>query len=340
MKITKIISYKNASSVPKFFDTGFMYKNNFDEQILYGYDDLKLIARSKIEKDTHIERINSDWFYFSEEGIYSFNTDNLDKNKVWQRLNARPYFFGKEMIIEEKVSWKTGDVECWLYNSETKNLIWHKMFSDDRRIGAMCDYFFLCDSSMSYIERVNPLTLKSSWCFKFDKNEKSSGSIHRHNNILIVPSTTLDEYGFIEDYYLRAIDLETGKVLWKEATNNQFCHDKKTGLMYSFWGCFTIVDPNKGIVFNEKIIETSGANNVKPISRLCHLEYPYLYFCTDNHHEKPVHFGRIDIESKILDFMIPSNIGPEVKFSDFAYHNQRFYLLDMKNVLHIYEMNE
>lgn len=340
MKIRLIKKIEGIVGISTFIDD-FLICKSMDKGIISIILENSLVSAKKAitNEDHSLYKRNDSLYSTDEKFLKKIDPKSLDEEIIWSAYQGNPYLSSENLVYERVSCWRTDTDKVWFYDLHSKDLVVSNVYNGSS-LGSINDCYFLYDRQRKFVDHIEIFSQEIKWRLNFDENEKYSGAILKRDNILILPSTTLDEYGLIDRGYLRAIDIDTGQVLWKDTANNRLCQDVNTGLMYSFWGNLTIVDPEKGVIFNEKLIETSGLDKLNPISRLCHLEWPYLYFCTDNHHTHPVHFGRVDVESKTLDFMLPSDIGPENKFSEFAYHDQRFYLLGMDNVLHIYEINE
>ena len=173
------------------------------------------------------------------------------------------------------------------------------------------------------------------WEYVLEEGERVIGQMHVWDGVLVVPTRT-GQLSYVKTYQT-GIDLKNGRKIWKQETLPDFSLDGYSGELHGLGDDYVVMNPLQGEIFRKPFPQIREISKSWVVAHYCGLYEGGLYFVTTTHPDAPVHFGRIDIATQKLDFIQPLDVdlGVGVACAP-VYRDGRLYILDAKNVLHIY----
>ncbi len=171
---------------------------------------------------------------------------------------------------------------------------------------------------------------KQLWSYEIPPPSKIQ-SIKQIEELLIVQSKTNELYG---------LDSQTGEKVWElPDVSYHHTYDFETGLLYSFGGeIYRVIDPNKGKVIIEKQFERIEEKyRVSPQGHMNSISGGYLYFMSNWYNPR---FGAIDITTHEIDFIQRLEVEEGVKGGIPNYHDNKLFIKDSLDTLHIFERTD
>lgn len=187
----------------------------------------------------------------------------------------------------------------------------------------------------------NLFSFNLNWKFELGDNIKVGGDFILFNKFVIIPTTNQD---------LICVAIETGKELWRLPNCNLYHQQQPStgylvGLSANSFGdnFYQVIDPIKG----EKLIDKKFENFFYETSpNLACISETHYYFIsnvlgdgTGTKSERASHLGCINLNTHELEWVekLSQNSNKETKYQKPEHKDGKFYLLDNRNTLHIYE---
>ena len=301
----KIIDFKNV----KIKESGFLKIENK----LYFYSEKKIIC-------TDLETLEASLFLeFSCDEIWLLNDKfYFYANKTKER---REYKFDYFSSIENKILWSTTD-KLELTNLSRKYLVFTNL---NRTVYVRYDN----DSG----EKI--------WTLDFSEN-RINGNVLLIKKVLVFPTTSQDLIG---------IEIETGKELWRLQNINAgfFQIQPKTNYLISLnansagdnW--YYVINPLNGEIIIYKKFDNFFYDAMG--SRACITETHYYFISNvvgDGHQkdERITHMGCINLQTHEIEWVekVGATSDRRSEYQKPEINNNKIYLLDGEQTLHIYDL--
>lgn len=323
----KIIELRNITSIPEFYN---------EMVLLYRSNTLLFISEKTYDvvHELHFD----DWYPLevSNGKVLMYKNDLFiydDKLKKFTLYHGSIYggavAFFNDKIIEDKYDRKNKSVEVTLYEKNNNDKLWQRTFPERRGSYILGEHLYITDLSLRYIDFIDDLTGEVVNTLHFE-NPPISRFIYYYNDTLIVSLKIKP----LEEYQLLGLDARTGKEKWKiEDANDLYVQDPITGYLYDIGGKrFNIVDPCKGkVIYKGDMSDENKKFNIGPEWGI--LGKDSIYFMDNFPRSR---FGRIDLKTHKIEFVIDLNLSEGVKITNMSYHNGRLYISDTSDTLHIF----
>lgn len=292
--------------------------------------------------ENQTKKITDKYLYYQEGKIcFRVDFDTLSRS-VFYEINSdfEIWICNDDYIFLAKRTEIRREYEFSLVNLRNDKIKW----SDK----SMIRYFSKDDNQLLFTDFLGEIYKKRSvengdeiWTLDFSEN-RINGNIHLINNVLVFPTTTQDLIG---------IEIETGIELWrlKNIIAGFFQVQPKTNYLISLnansagnnW--YHVIDPLNG----EKLIDKKFDNFFYDAmgSKACITETHY-YFISNvvgdggQKDERITHLGCINLQTHEIEWI--EKIGTTSdRYSSYQkpeFHNNKMYLLDGDQTLHIYEL--
>ncbi len=284
--------------------------------------------------------LNQSIFFYVGSSLIEYNLKTSKESLFFKsEVNNEIWFFNESFLFEVNRTAVRREFNYSFYSILEKKIKWSEK-STNRLSSLSNTYLLFTDILGTVYKRKNILDGADIWTFDLSKN-RINGKVILINNVLILPTVNQD---------LIAIEIETGKELWR-LQNCNLHHQQQpntgylVGLSANSFGnnFYQVIDPMSG----EKLID-------KKFEDFFYETNPNLACISENHYyfisnvlgdgtrtksERVSHLGCINLNTHELEWVekLSQNSDKEIKYQKPEYKDGKFYLLDNRNTLHIYE---
>ena len=322
----KIIELSNITSIPEFYNG----------MILVYSSNVLLFISEKTGKIVH-KIIFDNWYplevsdgkvlmYRNDLFIYD---DELKNFVVYQNsISGGSISIYNNKIIESKYDRATNSVQIILYEEKGNKKLWQNFFSNRRGKCIFGKHLYITDLSLKYIDFIDAESGEVRNTLHFE-NPPISRFIYYYEDTLIV---SLNVNG--GEFHLLGLDAVTGEEKWRiENAFYIYAPDNSTGLFYALSGYFyQVIDVKNGkLVCVDDLSAEMSKFDVIPEAGGC-LTEGGIYF----RGRMSAKFGLLNIHTHKFEFVEDLGAGKDVWTTNIQYHNGKVYVLDSKDVLHIW----
>lgn len=231
-------------------------------------------------------------------------------------------------FIENKYERLDKFVRVTMYKGKSNIKLWEKSYFN--RISWFCrdSYLYVTDLSFKYIDFIDAESGEVRNTLYFE-NPPISRFIYHYEDTLIV---SLNVNG--GEFHLLGLDAVTGEEKWRiENAFYIYTPDNSTGLFYALSGYFyQVIDVKNGkLVCVDDLSAEMSKFDVIPEAGGC-LTEDGIYF----RGRMSAKFGLLNIHTHKFEFVEDLGAGKDVWTTNIQYHNGKVYVLDSKDVLHIW----
>jgi hypothetical protein len=245
--------------------------------------------------------------------IWIFNDDYIFEAE--RTKNRREYKFDFLSLREKKVLWS--DISVIRFYSKSNELL---LFTDF--LGNVFKNRNICDGA-------------EIWSLDFQDN-KLNTNVKLINDTLVFETSNQDLIG---------IESQTGKELWRLSKSNLHLQQQPStnylvGLSSNSFGdnFYQVIDPINGVKLIDKKFENFFYETTPNLACITETHYYFISNVlgdgTGTKSERITHLGCINLQTHELEW-IERIVG--IGFLKPEVHNNKFYLLDGEQTLHIYE---
>lgn len=323
-KINELNDIESISAFYKGMTIGYGKQKNV---LFISENDGNIVHKVPSERD--MLDIMEDNLFLSNIDLYIYDEKLKDFILYRKSLEGGRVNIFNGNFIENKYTRTLKSVQVTMYEGKSDVKLWEKSYSD--RIGWFCrnNYLYVTDLMHKYIDFIDDQTGEVLNTLHFE-NPPISRFIYYYNDTLIVSLKIKP----LEEYQLLGLDARTGKEKWKiEDANDLYVQDPITGYLYDIGGKrFNIVDPCKGkVIYKRDMSDENKKFNIGPEWGI--LGKDSIYFMDNFPRSR---FGRIDLKTYKIEFVIDLNLSEGVKITNMSYHNGRLYISDTSDTLHIF----
>lgn len=302
--------------------------------LLYQSDEFVFINNERFEKCSiyDFSEYNDILYYSAEQRLYKIK--NLKKYEVifLKGANSIKAIANNNFLYYERISRK--ELKYVFFNGDF-NELWNE--TGDSRLDILSESYIKFRRRLELnitsftIRKVD--TGKIVFSYSLPNNNKIYGDIHIYKNILVVPQE--DEQDKIT---MVGLDITSGKTLWQTKTSLAY-YKKKDNKLYGFASTvfgdnfYSEINIKTGELFEKSF--TGYKKNV--VSHLAAIHNNYLYYSV---YKNSCEIGIIDLQSKDIIHEYPLNLEQSVQIGTPVVTDDKIYILDSNNTLHIYEKEE
>ncbi len=322
----KIIELSNITSIPEFYNG----------MILVYSSNVLLFISEKTGKIVH--KISFDNWYpleVSDGKVLMYRNDlfiyddELKNFVVYQNsISGGSISIYNNKIIESKYDRATNSVQIILYEEKGNKKLWQNFFSNRRGKCIFGKHLYITDLSLKYIDFIDAESGEVRNTLHFE-NPPISRFIYYYEDTLIV-SLNVNR----GEFHLLGLDAVTGEEKWRiENAFYIYAPDNSTGLFYALSGYFyQVIDVKNGkLVCVDDLSAEMSKFDVIPEAGGC-LTEDGIYF----RGRMSAKFGLLNIHTHKFEFVEDLGAGKDVWTTNIQYHNGKVYVLDSKDVLHIW----
>ncbi len=314
-----------------------------EKQLIALYQDAsKRKSNYKFEKIKWIREKKHCILIYENDGVYILNEDTLCLNLYWKSRGMAPFCFDENFIYE--FFWNDDDeiFTIYFYDYRTEELLWKNEYKGFCYFREIEGYMFYLNGNEDKVIRLNHLTGKEIWRFNFTEGEKFKNKFFIHKNALIVMTEKGDIFDSVQ--FIRALDIETGEVLWATSDfSTAGVYSSLTGCIHAVGGNgYYVLSADTGkLVLEKEFPDQIDDNIMEIVSNKINIIGDGMYFIYDIYINEinKFYFGKINIITHELELLHPINLSEGIRADAPLYFQNKIYIHDSENKMHIFELD-
>ena len=286
------------------------------------------IVNSILWEDYCIIKIKDNHIFLLDDGIYKYDEANNSFELYRSSITGGSVNWFGNNVMENNYMRPSKSVCITLFEGDSDKKVWERTYLNRRHWDSRGKYLYVTDLSFKYIDFIDAESGEVRNTLHFE-NPPISRFIYHYEDTLIV-SLNVNR----GEFHLLGLDAVTGEEKWRiENAFYIYAPDNSTGLFYALSGYFyQVIDVKNGkLVCVDDLSAEMSKFDVIPEAGGC-LTEDGIYF----RGRMSAKFGLLNIHTHKFEFVEDLGAGKDVWTTNIQYHNGKVYVLDSKDVLHIW----
>ena len=305
------------------------------------FDGKNLIEFKNVKiRETGFKQLKDKLYFFEEKKIIQVDLENFIGIEYLEFSSDELWLFNNEYFFYANKTLERREYKFDFYSMNEHRILWSSI--DKLELTNLSnDFLIFSNLNRTVYARYDVIEGKKLWTIDFTEN-RVSGKIFFVENCLIFETTNQDLIG---------VEIETGKELWRLANCNLHHQQQPStnylvGLAANSAGdnFYQVIDP----IMGTKIVDKKFENFFfETTSNLACITETHYYFISNvlgdggQKDERITHLGCINLQTHEIEWIekVGTTADRRSQYQKPEINNNKIYLLDGEQTLHIYELD-